>query len=326
MQTIQEDIKNGTFRSVYLLFGQEEYLKRQYRDKLRKALLAEGDVMNYARFEGKEAQIPAMIDLAETLPFFAAHRLILCEETGLFKNASQELADYVPDIPETTVFVFVEKEVDKRGKLYKAVKEHGRAVEFTLPDEKMLMRWVLGILKRENKKISEPVMRLFLEKTGFSMENMDQELEKLICYMGEREIIGREDVEAVCTEQTENRIFEMIHRVAEKKQQEALRLYYDLLALKEPPMRILYLVGRQFNTLLQVKSLAAQGLDNNAIAARAGLRSFTIRRYRAEAEKFSTQQLLGALKDCVQTEEDVKTGKIEDRLGLELLLVRYSGR
>lgn len=325
MQTIQEDIKNGTFRTIYLLFGEEEYLKRQYRDKLVRALVPGGDAMNCARFQGKEAQIPALIDLAETLPFFADYRVIVAEETGFFKNASGQLADYVPDIPSTTVFIFVEKEVDKRGKLYKAVKDHGRAVEFGLPDERMLTRWALGILKRENKKISEPVMRLFLDKAGFSMENMEQELEKLICHVGEREIVTREDVEAICTEQTENRVFEMIHRMAEKRQKEALGLYYDLLALKEPPLRILYLIGRQFNTLLQVKSLAAQGMDNNAIASRAGLRSFTIRRYRAEAEKFSIDQILQALGDCVQAEEDVKTGKMEDRLALELLLVKYSG-
>ncbi len=325
MQTINEDIRNGTFRKVYLLFGDEEYLKKQYKEKLKKALLAGDDTMNFTRFEGKEAQIPRLIDLAETLPFFAEHRVILVEESGFFKNASPQLAEYIPEMPESACMIFVEKEVDKRGKLYKAVKDQGRAVEFKTPDEKTLMRWILGILQRDGKKITQPTMQLFLNKTGSSMDNIEKELEKLICYVGAREVVHSEDVEAICTEQTENKIFDMINMVAEKRQREALDLYYDLLALKEPPMRILFLIVRQFNILLQVKSMVERNMDNNEIASRAGLRGFTIRHYRSQASRFTVRQLLQALADCAQAEEDVKTGRLDDRMSVELLLVKYSG-
>ena len=113
-------------------------------------------------------------------------------------------------------------------------------------------------------------------------------------------------------------------QVAEKRQKEALELYYDLLALKEPPMRILFLLVRQFNILLQVKTMVAAGMEQNQIADRAGLRSFTIRRYRSEAGHFSVQKLKEALRDCARAEEDVKTGRLDDRLSVELILVKYS--
>lgn len=116
----------------------------------------------------------------------------------------------------------------------------------------------------------------------------------------------------------------MIHMMAEKRQKEALELYYDLLALKEPPMRILFLLVRQFNILLQVKTMVAAGMEQNQIADRAGLRSFTIRRYRSEAGHFSVQKLKEALRDCARAEEDVKTGRLDDRLSVELILVKYS--
>ena len=92
------------------------------------------------------------------------------------------------------------------------------------------------------------------------MENISKELEKLLCYTMGRDVITSEDVKAICTEQTENKIFEMINAIAEKRQKKALDLYYDLLALKEPPMRILYLITRQFNLLMQVKDLQNQDL------------------------------------------------------------------
>ena len=324
MQTINEDIKNGTFRRVYLLYGDEEYLKLQYKNKLLRALVTEGDTMNFSRFEGKEAQGPALIDLAETMPFFAEHRVILVEDSGFFKNAAPQLAEYLPDMPETTCMIFIEKEVDKRSKTYKSLKDIGRMVEFKTPDEKMLTRWVLTVLQKNGKKLTQPTMQLFLEKAGNSMGNIDRELEKLICYVGDREIIQMDDVEEICTSQTENRIFDMIHMMAEKRQKEALELYYDLLALKEPPMRILFLLVRQFNILLQVKTMVAAGMEQNQIADRAGLRSFTIRRYRSEAGHFSVQKLKEALRDCARAEEDVKTGRLDDRLSVELILVKYS--
>ena len=324
MQTINEDIKNGTFRRVYLLYGDEDYLKLQYKNKLLRALVTEGDTMNFSRFEGKEAQVPALIDLAETMPFFAEHRVILVEDSGFFKNAAPQLAEYLPDMPETTCMIFIEKEVDKRSKTYKSLKDIGRMVEFKTPDEKMLTRWVLTVLQKNGKKLTQPTMQLFLEKAGNSMGNIDRELEKLICYVGDREIIQMDDVEEICTGQTENRIFDMIHMMAEKRQKEALELYYDLLALKEPPMRILFLLVRQFNILLQVKTMVAAGMEQNQIADRAVLRSFTIRRNRSEAGHFSGQKLKEALRDCARAEEDVKTGRLDDRLSVELILVKYS--
>ena len=220
--------------------------------------------------------------------------------------------------------IFIEKEVDKRSKTYKSLKDIGRMVEFKTPDEKMLTRWVLTVLQKNGKKLTQPTMQLFLEKAGNSMGNIDRELEKLICYVGDREIIQMDDVEEICTGQTENRIFDMIHMMAEKRQKEALELYYDLLALKEPPMRILFLLVRQFNILLQVKTMVAAGMEQNQIADRAGLRSFTIRRYRSEAGHFSVQKLKEALRDCARAEEDVKTGRLDDRLSVELILVKYS--
>ena len=120
MKNLNEDIKTGHFQRVYLLYGEEAYLKKQYKTRLTKAIIPEGDTMNYSYYEGKNSSVPEIIDLAETMPFFADHRLIVVENSGFFKTASPELADYIKTMPETVIFLFVETEVDKRGKLYKA--------------------------------------------------------------------------------------------------------------------------------------------------------------------------------------------------------------
>ncbi len=324
MKGIQEDIKSGKFQPVYLLYGEESYLKRQYAQKLRQAMAGTEDTMNVAVYEGKNINPGEIIDLAETLPFFAERRLILIEDSGTFKSSCEELAEYMKHIADTTCFVFVEEEVDKRGKMYKAVKQAGRTVEFVRQKDDVLTRWILSRLKQENKKITQREMRLFLEKTGNDMENIEKELEKVLCYTLGREVITREDLEAVCVVQTTGRIFEMVDKIAEKKLRQALDLYYDLLAIKEPPMRILFLIARQYQILLQVKELKGKGYDSKSIASKAGIRDFAVRKNLAQSEHFSERQLWEAVADCVQAEEDVKTGNLNDRMAVELLIVKFA--
>ena len=93
MKTIDNDIKTGQFKQIYLLYGEEQYLIRQYRDKLKHALAADDDTMNFSAFSGSDINQKEIIDLAETLPFFADRRLILIEDSGLFKKSAEELAD-----------------------------------------------------------------------------------------------------------------------------------------------------------------------------------------------------------------------------------------
>ena len=276
MKSIDEDVKAGRFQPVYLLYGEETYLKRQYKQKLQQAVADVDDTMNTAYYEGKNINPGEIIDLAETLPFFADRRLILLENTGMFKTSCEELAEYIKHMAETTCLVFVEEEVDKRGKMYKAVKNNGRVVEFARQTDALLTKWILSRLKREGKKITQSDMQLLLEKTGNDMENIDRELEKLFCYTLDREVITAEDLEAVCVPQTTGKIFEMVDKIAQKQQKQALELYYDLLTLREPPMRILFLIARQFQILLQVKELKKQGYENALIASKAGIPGFAV--------------------------------------------------
>lgn len=324
MQKLNEEIKTGKLKQVYLLYGEEAYLRNQYRDKLKAALLGDGDSMNYHYFEGKDVSVGEVIDLAETMPFLAQRRVIVLENSGLFARGGEQLAEYLASPAETAFFVFVEPTADKRSRLYKAVTAKGRAVEFKTQDETVLKRWILGFLKKENKNITERELNLFLEKTGTNMENIRGELEKLLCYCMDRDVISAQDIEAVCTKQVSNQIFDMINALALKQQKKAMDLYYDLLTLKEPPMRILYLITRQFNMLLQVKELKNKGYDANTIGEKVGLAGFIAKKYVAQAAKFKEADLRTALKDCVETEEAVKTGRMNDVMSVELLIVKYS--
>ena len=324
MKNLNEDLKTGRLKQIYLLFGEEGYLKRQYKNRLTRAMLSEGDTMNYAGYEGKGIDLKEVIDLAETMPFFAERRLIVFENTGFFKTGGADLADYIKELPVTTSFLFIEDEVDKRSKLYKAIKAKGRIVELAFQDEATLKRWIAGNVKKEDKKITEQTIIYFLDKIGTNMENITKELEKLFCYAHDRDVITKEDVDAVCVTQISNHIFEMVDAMAQKKQKKALELYYDLLALREPPMRILFLMIRQYRILLQVKGLLKAGCGRKEIASKAGLHPFVAGKYMNLAKHFREKHLREILEDGAEMEQCVKTGRLMDKLAVELFLVKYT--
>lgn len=323
MQRLIQDIKTGNFNHIYLLYGEEAYLRRQYRDRLKDALIGD-DTMNYHYYEGKNISIGEVIDQAETLPFFAQKRLIMIENSGFFKSGGDALADYLKEPAPAAYFVFVETEMDKRSRLYKTVQSKGCAVEFAVQDETTLKRWILGMVKKENKKISEQTLEFFLDKTGTDMENIRREIEKLFCYCLDKDAITAADIDAVCTRRLGNHIFDMVGAIADKQQKKALELYYELLAQKEPPMRIMFLIARQFNLLLQVKELRGKGYSNKIIGEKVGLPGFVAGKYVTQVSRFKTEEIRDALKVCVETEEAVKTGRMNETMGVEMLIIKYS--
>lgn len=321
MQTLNQDIKTGEFKRFYLLFGEEEFLKQSYKKRLREAIAGD-DTMNYNYFEGKGLDVRELISLANTMPFFSEKRLILVEDSGFFKAASDELAEAMADIPDTTCMVFVESVVDKRNRLYKKVKELGYAAELKKQDASQLARWAAGILARNGRKITAATMELFLEKTGDDMETISSELEKLISYTMGREVVTAEDVEAVTTVQVTNKIFEMVNAIVKGKTGTAMDLYEDLLTLKEPPMRILFLIARQFNQLFLAKELVDSGADRSAIASKLKVPPFVAGKLMPQARSFTREQIAGCVEACVEAEEAVKTGRLGDRMAVELMIVR----
>lgn len=324
MKDLQQDIQTGNFQHAYLLYGEERFLVQQYKHRLLEALNPEGDTMNVAAYEGKNMEIAQILELADTLPFLSERRIILVENSGFFKNKCDLLADYLKEVPDYLYMVFVEEQVDKRSRVYKAVGKTGRAVSFDVQSEKNLMRWVLKMLSDDGKKITKKDMELFLSKVGTDMGNIYQETQKLLAYTMGRDVVTGQDIEAVCVTQLTNKIFDMVRAVAEKNQKRALELYEDLLALKEPPMRILFLLARQFRHLMQTKEMLSEGKGQQEISKALGVPGFAVKNYISCARGYEMKELRNAVEDFTSAEEDVKTGRLGDTLSIELLIVQYS--
>ena len=173
VKTLSEDIKSGNFKNAYLICGEEEYLKLNYKNQMIKAIAGD-DTMNLALYEGKNFDVNEVIDNAETFPFFA-----------------EQLAEYMSKIPESTVFLFVEQDVDKRSKMYKAVKANGYICEINRQTEKDLSMWAARIFAHDGKKITNANMSYLIGNVGTDMEVLSREIEKLISYDLDKDVISR---------------------------------------------------------------------------------------------------------------------------------------
>lgn len=322
MKKINQDIKTGEYAPIYLLYGPERYLRNQYRDKLKDGIGA-GD-MNTTYYSGKGINVNEMIDIAETMPFLAERRLIVIEDADLYKEDADQLAEYIPQIPESTVIVYTTEKIDKRSGIFKAAKAKGYVSEFTSPDESMLTTWIASKMKQEGKQITQGAVDLIFERCGTDMVRLSSELDKLFGYTYGRDSVTALDVEAVCIKQTESKIFDMTDAVAFHDQKKALDIYYEMLTNREPAMLILNLLTRQFNQLLQVKELSTSG--SRQISEKLHLNEYAVKKLLKQAKGFTMEALTEAVKECVESEYAVKTGRLDETLSVELILIKYSRR
>ncbi len=325
MKKLKKDIADRAFEPVYLIYGPEAYLRRSMKLALKNALVGD-DTMNYTYREGKDVVIPEIREMAETLPFFADRRLILLENSGLLKKGGEALAEYLPEMPESTVLVLVEEEVDKRSRLFKAIGKCGYAAECTKPSEDELKKYALAGFTKGGRRITADALELFVDRCGDDLNHLLTEQEKLIAYTAGKDGIRLPDVEAVTSVTAQNRVFDMLDYMAAGKPREAFALYEDLMALKEPPMRILFLITQQVNRLLQVKELAEQGYRTDAIAEAAGLRPFAVKKYLHQAGAFTAEKLRARLEKMVEYDTAIKSGEMTDALALELIFTEFSGK
>ena len=176
---LNSELKEEKFRRVYLLCGDQDYLRVQNRDRLKKALLGDGDKMNLCVFTGADTDMTQVIDQADTLPFFADRMVIVLDNTGILSKSPKggdsrgdQLAAYLDRAPETTHFVISEGEVDKRKKLYRAIEKEGFILPCENLDDETIRRWTFSLFQKEQLNIRPETLSDFLELTGSDMFNI----------------------------------------------------------------------------------------------------------------------------------------------------------
>ena len=362
MERINQDIKTGEFNRLYLLCGDDDYFRNFYKNKLKKALISDEDGMNYSEFSGKNVDVNEIMNTARTIPFLSERRVVIVSDSDLFNSKAKKsdeeteeasddtetnqeqdsaskksqdygLPEFFAEIPETTVLIFCEANVKRNIKIYKALAKYGYVATFDRikEDERGLekVQWYIGQkLKRENKNMTRGALRIFQERTGTDLQVVFTELDKLLSYTLERDVITEDDVKLLIPERVEDKIFEMIECISNYKQKRALDLYYDLLKKKEQPVKILSLIERHYHQLYVVKSLTEAGMNWKDILTKASIKpiDFLYKKYSGLAAKYTYDDLKKAMEMCLDFDKAFRSGKIKDNVAVEMVIVSMSTR
>ena len=331
MLQLKKELEDGVIRQLYLLYGSERYLIREYKDRLLSKLVSEGDTLNFTAFSGSVPDIPSLLDLARTMPFLSERRVILIEDSGFFLKATDDLIDGLSEIAETTVLIFVEpdvekstgitKAVDKRGRLYKLLDKAEGAFSFDTPDDKTLLTWIKSHLASAGRTSEGSVPERLLDAAGRDMMGLENEMEKLISYTMGKDHVTVKDVEAICISEVEEKVFEMIDALSSHDRARALRLYSDLLYLKEAPMKIIALIRRQYLILLKLKHMLKDGTPKSSQAKLAGIPPYYLKNYEKQAAGYSYDNLLKCCDACFDASLRIQQGTLSDRDSLEQLIL-----
>ena len=328
MASIKDHIKQKKFEKCYLLFGEENFLMTKGAKELEKAVLDGSDeVMNKTVFEGM-ADIGTIIDSCETMPFFSEKRVVVVKDSGLFKegrkNDSEKMTDFLSDITESTCLIFEEKNVDKRSRIYKAIQKTGFVQEFAEKKDIEAAKDIVSIFKREKISCSQEDALYIIHCVGTSMESLEKEVKKLISYIGQEGSVTKEIIDLICTKTVEAKVFDLVTAVGERNPSKAVEIYRNLLMYNEAPIKILFLIARQFRIMYQCSLLLKEGKTINEIIDITGQKYYSVKECSAQSRNFTAETIKKAIIDCLETDYNIKSGKIDDEIAVEIIIVKYS--
>jgi DNA polymerase-3 subunit delta len=325
-------MKRGVFPPVYLFYGDEGYLREQAVSRLIEfCLQGGGSDFNIDLIDGETASPGDITASAETLPLFAEKRLVVVKNPPFFKapkRAGREAAEetgetedipaprgetvllkYIKDPLNSTILVFNTGEpVDKRKRIFKAVKETGKAVDFTYLSRGDLTRWLTQKAGKAGRKFAPGALDELLGAAGPSLQKLSVEFDKLLNYTVQSGVITRDDVRRLCPPGLEENIFVIVDAVGSRRCGEALSGIKDMLAAKEPPLKILSMISRQFRLLLQVHELVERGYPAREIASRLKIHPFVAQKVAAQCRNYSRESLVQAFQSLLELDVAVKTG------------------
>ncbi len=320
-RNIPADVKNRDFAPVYLIYGEEAYLRENYKNALIRTLTTPGDNLNYTVFSGNNTDPSEVVSLAMTLPFMAERRVIYVKDSDFFKKASPEIADYIENPSPDTVLIFDESNIDRGTAAYKAASQGKYEVLADRYDEDKLPNWVGSDFSRFGKGVTRETVDLLIQRVGNDMTALDMEVKKLAAFAEGRDEVTSEDVLTLVHRSPAYSVYEMIEAIGNKDLSRAVGIYYDMMAEDQNPYGVFTLLARQFRIMLKVSDMYERKVSVDEMAKALKLPYGVVRKYIEQIKRFSRAGMQKALEECVRAPRDIARGKIDKEIAMELLIV-----
>jgi len=303
--------------SVYLLLGDDEERKARGVEKLR------GDRATGA-YDAAETSPETVVAALNSYSLFGDGPFVLVRNLDAW-NADQKakILDYLNDPAPEADLVMLGAKLGAREKLLAAVKNAGEVHDFKQPTGRALARWAVGYAKKQGLELPEDVAEELAARCSGDKARVSRETEKLALYA--EGVATMEDVEALCPPDLQSNIFQFVDALGAGDRGRALHLLEALLGTGEPPLRILYMIRRQFRLLARARSLLEDGATRSELASTLKVPPFVARKLEEQARKMDEDDLEHALGLVLDLERGLKGGSdLRDELQVELAVLRLS--
>ena len=333
--------------AIYLFYGEETYLLETRVKKIKKEYPQLILGINFIQIDDTNAE--ELIADLETPAFGFDKKLIIAKSTGLFKKEkktaksdtkkkkvddtklplNEKIAKYIQEnseeLKDTVDLVLVEQEVDKNA-LYQAIEKVGEVKEFALLKLPDLIANIKKIAVAYKVNIDDATAKYLVECCGTSMQDLINELRKLIEYKGENSNITKQDIDLLCTKQIQAVIFDLTDNLGKKETSKALEVYNGLISNKEPIQKILITLYNHFKKLYIIKIAEKYNEDAATAMNLKPNQLFLVSKYKTQARYFETQELREVLEALIDLDANYKVGLISLEIGLEAILCRYCSK
>lgn len=338
VETIEMDLKSGKLSGVYLLYGEETFLIENCLKKIKSNF---GDLVNGINFiKMDESNIENIVSDISTPSFGYEKKLIIARDTGIFKKEARKketkntiiqkkISEYIEEniemINETTVLVFVEKDVDKI-ELYKVIEKHGNICNFEKLKPVQIAKRLKAICTAYKVNVDENTLMYLIEICGTSMQDLINEIRKLIEYAGENGKIEKEAVDKLAIKQIDSVIFDLTDELGRKDIASAMKTLRGLIYNKEPIQKILITLYNHFKKLYLLK-LAVRYNRNLAESMKLKPNQmFLVNKYKKQSDYFKEEELKKIIEELINLDANYKIGLIDINIGLEAILCRYCSK
>ena len=335
LEILEKDLKSGKLNSIYLLYGEETFLLESCLKKLKNNFGERKAGINEVRID--DTNVNGIISDIETPAFGYEKKLIIARNTGLFKKEgkrkiatnselSNKVAEYIKEnikiLQEAVVLVFVEEEAEK-NELYKVIEQNGIVCEFQELKPVQIIARMKAICNAYKVQIDDNTLKYLIECSGTNMQDLINEIRKLIEYVGVNGTVTKQAVDLLCIKKLESVIFDLTDNLGKKQVNKALEVLHNLIYQKEPIQKILITLYHHFKKLYIIK--IAQR-ENRNIAESLNLKPnqmFLVTKYKTQADYFKENELKKIVEELIDLDYNYKIGLIDLNIGLESILCRY---
>ncbi|MEC0271049.1 DNA polymerase III subunit delta [Paenibacillus anseongense] len=331
-----KDIQAGRQAPVYLCYGPEKYKMREFIQVLTDSLIEpEHKEFAVSKFDLSEISLSSVLEDAETLPFMVPKKLVIAKNALFFTGAKESnkiehqldrLTDYLKSPAEHTVVVFTvdADKLDERKKIVKALKDMEAAVPFLSLSPEELQQWVAARARQRGFSFTGEATDQLILYTGGNLQSLSAEIEKISLYVGAGSEATTDVIDQLVARSTEQNVFILIEDIVNVRLDRAFVILEELLKQREEPIKIAALIARQFRIMLQVKELSKQGYSQQQMASQIGLHPFAVKVAEGQARKYNIEKLSDIMSQLADLDFQMKTGKIDKVLGLEMFLLRLA--